>query len=180
MTTCCEHTPSPETTGLVDHIAELDRAGCLILWRRTFGHQAPKHMSQVLMRKLLAREVQVRRFGGLSPALKRALKSALKAPSRGVQMGFDGKNGGLETEMSGPIDGKGASPNGTKRRAVTTAPVLAQGTSLIREWNGCTYQVVVTRDGFEMDGRSYRSLSAIARKITGAHWSGPRFFGLGR
>jgi len=180
MTSCREHTPSPETTGLVAHIADLDRAGCLILWRRTFGHHAPKHMSQVLMRKLLAREVQVRRFGGLSPALKRALKSALKAPSKGAQMGFDGKDGDLDAETNGLVDGKGVSANGTKRLSVKTAPVLAQGTSLIREWNGRTYQVLVTRTGFELDGRSYRSLSAIARKITGTRWSGPRFFGLGR
>lgn len=59
-------------------------------------------------------------------------------------------------------------------------PVTAAtaGTHLVREWNGRTYQVLVTDDGFELDGRSYRSLSAIARHITGAHWSGPRFFGI--
>jgi hypothetical protein len=48
----------------------------------------------------------------------------------------------------------------------------------MREWNGRTYQVEVIRDGFVMDGRTYKSLSAIAKRITGAHWSGPRFFGL--
>lgn len=52
------------------------------------------------------------------------------------------------------------------------------GSHLVREWNGRTFQVVVTSDGYEMDGRSWRSLSAIARHITGAQWSGPRFFGL--
>jgi len=51
-------------------------------------------------------------------------------------------------------------------------------TLLVREWNGRTYQVEVTEDGYVMDGRTWRSLSAIARHITGAHWSGPRFFGL--
>lgn len=49
---------------------------------------------------------------------------------------------------------------------------------LVREWNGRRYQVVVTDTGFEMDGRVWRSLSAIAKHITGANWSGPRFFGL--
>ena len=55
---------------------------------------------------------------------------------------------------------------------------LAPGAHLVREWNGRTYQVVVTETGFEMDGRAWTSLSAIAKHITGATWSGPRFFGL--
>lgn len=54
----------------------------------------------------------------------------------------------------------------------------APGARLIREWNGSTYTVDVTEDGFVYDGVRYRSLSAIARTITGARWSGPRFFGL--
>ncbi|SHK15802.1 Protein of unknown function [Shimia gijangensis] len=61
-----------------------------------------------------------------------------------------------------------------KAPAGTTKP----GSHLIREWNGRTYQVEVKGKGYVMDGKTYRSLSAIARRITGAHWSGPRFFGL--
>lgn len=56
-------------------------------------------------------------------------------------------------------------------------PILP-GTRFVREWNGKTIAVQATDAGFEWDGESYRSLSEIARKITGAHWSGPRFFGL--
>lgn len=56
---------------------------------------------------------------------------------------------------------------------------MRPGTHLVREWNGRTYQVEVLENGFRLDGKYYRSLSAIARKITGAHWSGPRFFGMG-
>jgi hypothetical protein len=48
----------------------------------------------------------------------------------------------------------------------------------MREWNGRMHLVDVTDNGFVFDGKTYRSLSAIARRITGAHWSGPRFFGL--
>jgi hypothetical protein len=55
---------------------------------------------------------------------------------------------------------------------------LKSGTRLMREWNGTMYTVVVTADGFEFGGRNWRSLSVIARHITGARWSGPRFFGL--
>jgi hypothetical protein len=52
------------------------------------------------------------------------------------------------------------------------------GTTLAREWRGRTHVVQVREDGFEYEGRPYRSLSVIAERITGAHWSGPRFFGL--
>lgn len=60
-----------------------------------------------------------------------------------------------------------------------SAAALRPGVCLMREWNGRTYRVEVVEGGFQMDGKTYRSLSAIARKITGAQWSGPRFFGIG-
>jgi hypothetical protein len=60
------------------------------------------------------------------------------------------------------------------------APVhtLRNGTTLLRQWRGHAHAVLVREDGFEYDGQRYRSLSVIAKRITGAHWSGPRFFGL--
>ena len=61
---------------------------------------------------------------------------------------------------------------------VNIAPVLKPGTRLVREWHGQTYHVLVCDEGYEYGGRRYRSLSQIAREITGAAWSGPRFFGL--
>ena len=57
---------------------------------------------------------------------------------------------------------------------------LKPGTRLMREWNGTMYSVLVGADGFEFGGKTWRSLSMIARHITGAQWSGPRFFGLKR
>ena len=57
---------------------------------------------------------------------------------------------------------------------------LKPGARLVREWHGRTHTVTVTEDGFEYAGMSYPSLTKVARKITGAHWSGPRFFGLVR
>jgi hypothetical protein len=53
------------------------------------------------------------------------------------------------------------------------------GARLIREWNGRTHEVEVLTDGFLWKGRRFRSLSAVAREITGARWSGPRFFAVG-
>ena len=58
--------------------------------------------------------------------------------------------------------------------------VLKTGASLVRRWRGHTHTVLVGEDGFEYDGQRYRSLTVIAERITGAHWSGPRFFGVNK
>ncbi len=52
------------------------------------------------------------------------------------------------------------------------------GTTLVRQWRGHAHTVLVCEDGFEYEGQHCRSLTVIAERITGAHWSGPRFFGL--
>jgi Protein of unknown function (DUF2924) len=52
------------------------------------------------------------------------------------------------------------------------------GTTLVRQWRGHAHTVLVREDGFEYEGQRYRSLTVLAERITGAHWSGPRFFGL--
>ncbi|MEM7291373.1 MAG: DUF2924 domain-containing protein [Pseudomonadota bacterium] len=70
--------------------------------------------------------------------------------------------------------------DGSETASSSTAPNLSPGAQLVREWNGRSYRVEVAEDGFLFDGKSYRSLSAIAHKITGTNWSGPRFFGLAR
>ena len=56
--------------------------------------------------------------------------------------------------------------------------MLKTGTTLVRQWRGHTHTVLVREDGFEYEGQRYRSLTVIAKRITGTHWSGPRFFGL--
>jgi hypothetical protein len=63
-------------------------------------------------------------------------------------------------------------------RVDTTKLRLKPGTRLVRRWQDKAYHVLVLEEGFEHEGRRYASLSQIARAITGAHWSGPRFFGL--
>ena len=68
-----------------------------------------------------------------------------------------------------------ALPSDAPRRASLS---LKPGTRLIREWHGQTHTVVILKSGVEWQGRHYRSLSIVAREISGAHWSGPRFFGL--
>ena len=62
--------------------------------------------------------------------------------------------------------------------AVDPGLALRAGTTLVRQWRGHTHTVLVHNDGFEHEGQRYRSLTAIDERITEAHWSGPRFFGL--
>ena len=68
----------------------------------------------------------------------------------------------------------------SEKGALSFAPgaVLKAGTTLVREWDGRTHTVLVRENGFEYEGQPYRSLTVIAERITGAHWSGPRFFGV--
>lgn len=80
-------------------------------------------------------------------------------------------SGGLPTEVKRALRDIARGKRQVSRKA-------AAGTQLVREWNGRTYQVEVLEQGFRMEGRDFTSLSAVAKKITGAHWSGPRFFGL--
>src|ERR1700730_7726393 len=65
-------------------------------------------------------------------------------------------------------------------RSFAPGGALKSGATLVRQWRGHTHTVLVREDGFEYDGQRYRSLTVIAEQITGAHWSGPRFFGLSK
>jgi Protein of unknown function (DUF2924) len=68
----------------------------------------------------------------------------------------------------------------SEKGAVDPGLVLKAGTTLMRQWRGHTHTVLVHKDGFEHEGQRYRSLTAIAERITDVHWSGPRFFGLAK
>jgi hypothetical protein len=106
----------------------------------------------------LSRDLMIR---GIANRLQeRAAGSLSRAPQRRLQL--------LMREFE-----KGA-------RSFLPGVVSKSGTSLVRQWRGHTHAVLVREDGFEYDGQRYRSLSVIAEKITGAHWSGPRFFGVNR
>ena len=81
----------------------------------------------------------------------------------------------------------GSCPSSTLRRLTAASrslptdkqtKVVKAGTTLVRDWHGRTHTIKVLKDGFEYNGLPYASLTRIAREITGAAWSGPRFFGL--
>lgn len=82
--------------------------------------------------------------------------------------------GGLSKAILRKLQPTEASPE--KKRS--PRPSFKPGTRLVREWHGVAHTVVILADGVEWRGQRYRSLSVVAREITGAHWSGPRFFGI--
>ena len=108
----------------------------------------PPRLSRDLMLRAVAYALQVEAFGEL--------------PSNTVKML------GTSHDQSGEV-----APNSVFSRAS-----LSAGARLVREWHGRTHSVDVLQEGFLFERKTYRSLSQIARRITGAHWSGPRFFGL--
>jgi hypothetical protein len=65
-------------------------------------------------------------------------------------------------------------------RSFDPGGVLKTGATLVRQWRGHTHTVLVRDEGFEYEGRRYRSLTVIAERITGTHWSGARFFGVSK
>jgi hypothetical protein len=121
-----------------------------IAWRRLFRTQPPRCLSRDLVIRAIAYRMQERAHGGLSPAVKRRLRS-----------------------LVAQIEAKGT-------QVLDPGVVLKPGARLVREWAGKTHTVIVLDDGFEYDGERYFSLSKIAARITGAHWSGPRFFGIAK
>ncbi len=143
----------PASAGLTENLAalaDLDAVGLRAEWRRLYRSHPPLHIRRDLLVLAIAWKLQEKVHGGLTAAQKRKLA--------GIAEEFR-KNGDLS-----------ASP----------AIRLKPGLKLVREWRGETHDVLVLEDGFEWNGERRRSLSAIAREITGTHWSGPRFFGLKR
>ena len=88
--------------------------------------------------------------------------------------------GGLKSETLRRLEAMGEDLDGGNivQRRIRTDRMPIPGTRLVREWQGAEYTVTVRRDGFEWQGRPYKSLSAIARAITGTRWNGWLFFGL--
>lgn len=85
--------------------------------------------------------------------------------------------GDIDARLRLRLDRHGKPSNQRSKQQVRTAATPA-GTTLVREWDGIPYSVVVLKDGYLFEGETFRSLSQIARQITGVRWSGPRFFGL--
>jgi hypothetical protein len=117
-------------------------------WKHHFGNEAPPVRSADILRRLLAWRIQADDIGGLDRVSAGALDKIGEALQR---------DGSYEPKI---------------RRG------FSEGMVLTREWKGVVHKVTVAADGFQHLGKLYKSLSNIARTITGTRWSGPRFFGL--
>ena len=118
-------------------------------WQELKGQEPPKFAKRSLLTQVIAWELQAKAFGGIEPLLHRHLL---------------GLGSGQPPSTSGDAD-----PPTQK---------LSPGVKLIRTWKGETHQVIVTEGGFLWRDKAFKSLSIIAREITGTQWSGPVFFGL--
>ncbi len=126
------------------------RAGLVAAWTETHGGAPPKGISTRLLTLAAEYNAQARQHGGLKASTRRALRS-------------------LATDRDDPE---------TPTRRPSPATKATPGARLVREWRGQAHVVDVLDNAVLYRGRTYRSLSEVARIITGARWSGPRFFGL--
>lgn len=120
---------------------------------RAMGQGEPPKVPLRLLQRLLVQLLQEQRYGGLPPSVLAELEAIAARKER----------------------------EKAKARAVPPAPrqvMLAAGTRLVREWNGRTISVEMRDGSYVWEDRPYRSLSEIAREVTGTRWSGPRFFGI--
>ena len=109
--------------------------------------------------------------GSPAPALAPPLLRRLLA-QRQQERRYGAVPAAVRRELARIAAGEPSVTSATARKPITS------GTRLVREWNGRTITVEVSDEGFVHAGRTWRSLSEIARHVTGAHWSGPRFFGV--
>ena len=122
-----------------------------VMWRNLFDSEAPRYNRRFLESRLAYR-IQELQYGGLKPATVTRLEA----------LGEDLDGGKIEV----------------RRKRADDRPLA--GTRLIREWQGVEHTVTVLDDGYDYQGRPYKSLSAVARAIAGTRWNGWVFFGVRR
>jgi hypothetical protein len=136
---------------LASEIASLSKLGIDELrerWKAMFGKAPSQEIGRSFLTRAIAYRLQERAYGGLKPSTRRLLLRFSEETAAG------------------------SSPKKPQIRKAQS------GTILIREWQGNAHRVTMLDDGVSFNGKHYRSLSEVAREITGSRWSGPRFFGL--
>lgn len=138
-----------QTADAIATLAGRSRAALKADYEAYYGTAPPSRMRDTMLRRAVGHAMQVDAGGGPDQALQRRLDRMVADYQR---------TGTIKTD---------------------SVPTVAKpGTKLLREWQGVTHSVTVTETGVVWQGQSYRSLSAVARAITGTRWSGPAFFGL--
>jgi hypothetical protein len=145
------HTYGGNPDDLAREVRSLSTLGSKALkdkWRTLFGSEPPRQISRAFMLRAIAYRIQEKSLGGLKPATRRLL------------MQFAHDSAAARTPVAAP------------------SRIVQSGAVLVREWRGTSHRVSVLEKGFHFRGKRYRSLSEVAREITGTRWSGPLFFGL--
>ena len=137
-----------QVIGRLAEIRTMDIVALKAMWRELFAAEPPPYNRKFLESRLAYR-VQELAYGGLKPETLKRLAA-------------------LAEELEPSMGGRG---NRSDNRPIA-------GTRLMREWQGVEHCKTVLADGYEYDGRPYKSLSAVARAITGTRWNGLVFFGL--
>jgi Protein of unknown function (DUF2924) len=143
-----ERSTAENVAARLQALEQMDHAALRVEWRRLYRAHPPKRVTRDLLMLGVAWKIQEQAYGGLGATTKRRVADLAAT-----------------LERDGDV---------TRSRVARLKP----GAKLVREWHGKTHTVIVGEGGFEWKGRHWRSLSVIAREITGGHWSGPRFFGL--
>jgi hypothetical protein len=151
-------------------LGDLSRVELAALWEKTYKCAPPPGVRQELLIRSAAWHVQAKRLGGCSAETRRLLKDAMER----VEKKLVERTGATTVSSDQTGDDIVVVPSNPKRQRRRLLP----GARLLRDWNGRTHVVDVLETGFAFEAKVYPSLSAIAHKITGAHWSSPRFFGL--
>ena len=168
----------------LEQLGSMSREELVERWQAAYGCPPPAGARRELLVYAAGWHIQVKRLGGFPAEVRRMLRREVErirrecrvadlAPETLAEERDKLADVGVAESYGSAADGeRGAEPASVERRR------LVPGVRLLRDWNGRTHVVDVTEAGYLYEGETYRSLSAIARKITGAHWSGPRFFGL--
>ena len=149
--------PSLDTLSIAD-LRNLGRDDLHDLWRRLHRKPPPKSLTGDLLLRALAHRIQVGRHGGLSRRMQQRLASAARQTMKV----------------------RASTGEESRKSAGNASHTLRPGTRLIREWQGEAHEVIVLADGFLWRGETCRSLSMIAKAITGTVWNGWIFFGVER
>lgn len=138
----------PEIEAEINRLLSLPKAELRVRYQALFKSEPPKAFGPDLLRRSIAYRIQEQAYGGLDPATRRLLNN-------------------LMAQQAKSKDGRIVVPRRIKSGAV-----------LVRVWKDQSHRVMVLEEGFAYAGKTYASLSEVARLITGARWNGPRFFGL--
>jgi hypothetical protein len=143
-----ENRMSTETSTKLQELPLLRKPELMALWQELFGQPAHPKLRRDLMIPILAFGIQEQAYGGLEPTTRKRLQQLAAERER-------------EEKVSLPL-----------------LPQPKPGTKLLRQWQGPVHQILTADDRFEYRAKRYKTLSQIARQITGTRWSGPLFFGL--